>query len=782
MKYILPLLLSLILLIPGNAPVWAGKKHKKVSKRAALRAMKKARKAVRKAKRAIRKRDRKTYAKKRRYKRKKRRYKRKKWQSRKVAWQKAKEEVLALFKKHDLAYEPKQRRLTQAHFGLPKKLGAFPITVELAPRIRFWAKIFGAYRSNEIVLYNPKRHIFITHFAVKGGELSPDDPYKVRRKKSRKRVKHAAKNMRKLRTALRTLARLEKKAERQERAHWWKLRRSLCRTPKSWRARRLCRKALTFSSARINAARWNNYFKGLDAYTRSIFKRINEEPHMNGPDGHKLFRLLASQRISWQSSYRGFYKKGMRFEQRYHKHIARILKASKLPPQLAALPFVESMYNPSVRSYAGAVGLWQLMPDTGKENSMYIVHRRKNRSIFPFDERLDPLMATKGATRFLHLCRHYFPKNWPLAITSYNQGPGRMLKESKKYGRNLDKIIKRSRTRSFGFDGRNFYAKFVASAYIIQKQKTFFKELPTRGTLHYTTISFPRPVWFRDLTRITGMSAASIKMYNPSLFSLKWNRKFPIPAHYPLRIAPSKYKKYKRSIKQFQQYGRSLRLVKAIKGDNLYRIARRHNVSWRVLERVNRPYAHLARLRKKPKRRRSLCAKHTVKQHKALAWKKKKKRCAPLSPKKRIVRGSLIRIPAVKWASPAEKTFTYRVRGTEPLAFIACKHCTTVWHLRKLNPKLTVRRLRPGTKVIVPTCSRYRRKSMYRYCGVYHFGGRRRYFRKRRKRRRRRRRRARRRKRRSKKYVKRKRRKRRSKKYVKRSRRKRKYRRRVSRR
>ena len=150
MKYILPLLLSLILLIPGNAPVWAGKKHKKVSKRAALRAMKKARKAVRKAKRAIRKRDRKTYAKKRRYKRKKRRYKRKKWQSRKVAWQKAKEEVLALFKKHDLAYEPKQRRLTQAHFGLPKKLGAFPITVELAPRIRFWAKIFGAYRSNEI--------------------------------------------------------------------------------------------------------------------------------------------------------------------------------------------------------------------------------------------------------------------------------------------------------------------------------------------------------------------------------------------------------------------------------------------------------------------------------------------------------------------------------------------------------------------------------------------------------------------------------------------------------
>ena len=37
-----------------------------------------------------------------------------------------------------------------------------------------------------------------------------------------------------------------------------------------------------------------------------------------------------------------------------------------LPTELALLPFVESAFNPDVFSHAGAAGLWQFIPDTGK--------------------------------------------------------------------------------------------------------------------------------------------------------------------------------------------------------------------------------------------------------------------------------------------------------------------------------------------------------------------------------------------------------------------------------
>ena len=48
---------------------------------------------------------------------------------------------------------------------------------------------------------------------------------------------------------------------------------------------------------------------------------------------------------------------------------AQLIK-HELPLELKYLPIVESALNPIARSRAGAVGLWQFMPQTGKDDGV----------------------------------------------------------------------------------------------------------------------------------------------------------------------------------------------------------------------------------------------------------------------------------------------------------------------------------------------------------------------------------------------------------------------------
>ena len=86
----------------------------------------------------------------------------------------------------------------------------------------------------------------------------------------------------------------------------------------------------------------------------------------------------------------------MRRARKLLPRILAILREHKLPMELAALPMVESSYNPQVSSKAGAAGLWQFIRSTGKQ---YLTIKRKR------DDRRDPIRATEAAA---HLLRHNY--------------------------------------------------------------------------------------------------------------------------------------------------------------------------------------------------------------------------------------------------------------------------------------------------------------------------------------------------------------------------------------
>lgn len=92
-----------------------------------------------------------------------------------------------------------------------------------------------------------------------------------------------------------------------------------------------------------------------------------------------------------------------------------------MPSELALLPFVESAFDPDVFSHAGAAGLWQFIPDTGRR---YGLQQAKS-----YDARMDPFAATGAALTYLQKLNNDFNGDWLLALAAYNCGENRVQRE-----------------------------------------------------------------------------------------------------------------------------------------------------------------------------------------------------------------------------------------------------------------------------------------------------------------------------------------------------------------
>ena len=111
--------------------------------------------------------------------------------------------------------------------------------------------------------------------------------------------------------------------------------------------------------------------------------------------------------------------------------LKRAFQAEGVPAALVWQAEAESTFNPSARSPAGAVGLYQFMPATAQQFGL---------SLKPQDERLDALKNARAAAKYLKLLHRRFG-NWPLAFAAYNCGQGRVAGVlSKTGGRTFDDI------------------------------------------------------------------------------------------------------------------------------------------------------------------------------------------------------------------------------------------------------------------------------------------------------------------------------------------------------
>ncbi len=148
-------------------------------------------------------------------------------------------------------------------------------------------------------------------------------------------------------------------------------------------------------------------------------------------------------------------RKALEHSGRYRRMILGILKEYDLPEELVYLPVVESLYNVNDYSRAGAMGLWQIMPEKARDLNLKVNYW--------IDERKDPEKSTRAAARYLKELYIMFD-DWHLALAAYDRGEfglGRDLKFSK-----ATNITEMKTRRAVPAETQSYVPQFIASTVI----------------------------------------------------------------------------------------------------------------------------------------------------------------------------------------------------------------------------------------------------------------------------------------------------------------------------
>jgi membrane-bound lytic murein transglycosylase D len=140
----------------------------------------------------------------------------------------------------------------------------------------------------------------------------------------------------------------------------------------------------------------------------------------------------------------------------YFQLFEPILDKYGIPDELKYLAIIESGLKTQAVSRAGASGLWQFMPGTGKFLNMQV-----NSTI---DERYHILMATEKACEYLLSMYNSFG-DWSLALAAYNAGPGNVRKAISRSGGKRDfwKV-----QRFLPGETKKYVPRFMATVYLME--------------------------------------------------------------------------------------------------------------------------------------------------------------------------------------------------------------------------------------------------------------------------------------------------------------------------
>jgi len=246
------------------------------------------------------------------------------------------------------------------------------------------------------------------------------------------------------------------------------------------------------------------------------------------PDGISNARLAGGvSDLRFQLGQSNRFREGLVRSGAWAPHIRASFEAMGLPPELAALPHVESSFNPAAWSKVGAAGMWQFMRSTG---------RRYMRIDHVVDERMDPFASTLAAAQLLKH-NHEVTGTWPLALIAYNHGAAGMRRAIRLHGTtDILTIVRQYRGRTFGFASRNFYLAFLAALEVDRNPEKYFGSVRRADPVDEVVVELPDFVPAAALQRAFGVDRATLMKSNPALMASVWSGSKHVPHGFKLRL------------------------------------------------------------------------------------------------------------------------------------------------------------------------------------------------------------------------------------------------------
>ena len=270
--------------------------------------------------------------------------------------------------------------------------------------------------------------------------------------------------------------------------------------------------------------------EGWKERLRALDRKVQDKAALN--DDEKRIVLLisersgsaalsgAAERIRTQRGIRERFRRGVEISSRYDATIREIFREAGLPEELAYLPHVESSFQASARSSAGAVGVWQFTRGTGRS------YLRINSAV---DERLDPIAAAYGAATYLAEAYGKFG-SWPIALTSYNHGQNGMRRAVDRFGANYERIFNEYDGRLFGFASKNFYAEFLAARHVASRAHEYFPEgIQPEPLLDHDRVQLDGNPTPSRLAKAYGLPLKTLVALNPAWNESAWRRGLALP-------------------------------------------------------------------------------------------------------------------------------------------------------------------------------------------------------------------------------------------------------------